>query len=68
MSRTPEHRIFIRSIRKDPPDYVKLGQALLRLATMKAAAEAEAPTNNEAADIPPPVRVEPERSGQESES
>jgi hypothetical protein len=40
--RTRERRISIRSIRKDPPDYTKLGQALIALAVAQAEAEAEA--------------------------
>ncbi|MCE5254322.1 MAG: hypothetical protein LLG45_08995 [Actinomycetia bacterium] len=34
--------ISIRSIRKNPPDYTKLGRALIQLAQAKAEAEAEA--------------------------
>jgi hypothetical protein len=37
-----ESRIWIRSIRRDPPDYQKLGRAFLALAMAQAKAEAEA--------------------------
>jgi len=35
-------RISIRSVRKDPPDFKKLGRALIALAMSQAEAEAEA--------------------------
>lgn len=38
--------ISIRSIRKNPPDYTKLGRALLQLAQAKAEAEAQAQAQN----------------------
>lgn len=38
----PERQISIRSIRRDPPDYRKLGRAFLAVAMMQAEAEAEA--------------------------
>lgn len=37
-----DHRISIRSIRRDPPDYQKLGRAFLALAMAQAEAEAQA--------------------------
>jgi hypothetical protein len=40
--RTHDRRITIRSVRKNPPDYTKLGQALIALAVAQAEAEAEA--------------------------
>jgi hypothetical protein len=40
--RRPERRISIRSIRRDPPDYQKLGRAFLAAAMLQAEAEAEA--------------------------
>jgi hypothetical protein len=40
--RTHERRITIRSVRKNPPDFTKLGQALIALAEAQAEAEAEA--------------------------
>lgn len=43
MSKDPTLRhISIRSIRKNPPDYTKLGRALIQLAQAKAEAEAQA--------------------------
>jgi len=39
--------ISIRSIRKNPPDYTKLGRALIQLAQAKAEAEAEAQAQRE---------------------
>jgi hypothetical protein len=41
--------ISIRSIRKNPPDYTKLGRALIQLAQAKAEAEAQAQKENSAA-------------------
>jgi len=38
--------ISIRSIRKNPPDYTKLGRALIQLAQAKAEAEAQAEKEN----------------------
>jgi hypothetical protein len=38
----PERQISIRSIRRDPPDYQKLGRAFLALAMAQAEAEAQA--------------------------
>lgn len=35
-------RISIRSVRKDPPDFKKLGRALIALAMAQAEAEAQA--------------------------
>ena len=40
--------ISIRSIRKNPPDYTKLGRALIQLAQAKAEAEAQAEKENNA--------------------
>jgi hypothetical protein len=40
--REPTRRISIRSIRKNPPDYKKLGRALIALAMAQAEAEAQA--------------------------
>jgi hypothetical protein len=37
-----DRRISIRSIRRDPPDYQKLGRAFLALAMAQAEAEAQA--------------------------
>lgn len=45
-SRRRERRISIRSVRKNPPDYTKLGQALIALAMAQAEAEAEAQVKN----------------------
>ncbi len=41
-SQRPERQISIRSIRRDPPDYQKLGRAFLAVAMMQAEAEAKA--------------------------
>jgi hypothetical protein len=41
-------RISIRSVRKNPPDYHKLGRALIQLAAAQAEAEAQAQQNNRA--------------------
>ena len=38
----PARRISIRSVRKDPIDYKKLGRALIALAMAKAEADAQA--------------------------
>lgn len=38
----PERRISIRSVRREPPDYAKLGKALLMLAAAEAEAKAQA--------------------------
>lgn len=38
----PARRISIRSVRKDPIDYKKLGRALIALAMAQAEAEAQA--------------------------
>jgi hypothetical protein len=40
--------ISIRSIRKNPPDYTKLGRALIQLAQAKAEAEAQAQKESDA--------------------
>lgn len=40
--------ISIRSIRKNPPDYTKLGRALIQLAQAKAEAEAQAQEESKA--------------------
>ena len=40
--RRPDRRISIRSIRKDPPDFPKLGRALIALAMAEAEKEAQA--------------------------
>lgn len=40
--REPTRRISIRSVRKNPPDYKKLGRALIALAMAQAEAEAQA--------------------------
>ena len=40
--------ISIRSIKKNPPDYTKLGRALIQLAQAKAEAEAQAEKDNNA--------------------
>lgn len=41
-NRQSDRRIWISSIRKDPPDYQKLGRALIAVAMMQAEAEAAA--------------------------
>jgi hypothetical protein len=45
--------ISIRSIRKNPPDYSKLGRALIQLAQAKAEAEAQAQKNQEDSSASP---------------
>ncbi len=47
--------ISIRSIRKNPPDYTKLGRALIQLAQAKAEAEAQAQEANDADSSAPPT-------------
>jgi hypothetical protein len=39
---TPERRISVRAVRRDPPDLKKLSQALISLAIAQAEAEAQA--------------------------
>lgn len=41
-NRQSDRRIWISSIRKDPPDFRKLGRALIAVAMMQAEAEAVA--------------------------
>lgn len=53
--------ISIRSIRKNPPDYTKLGRALIQLAQAKAEAEAQAENkNNAGSSVPPTDENQPE--------
>ena len=53
--------ISIRSIRKNPPDYTKLGRALIQLAQAKAEAEAQAEKeNNPNSSVPPTDENQPE--------
>jgi len=53
--------ISIRSIRKNPPDYTKLGRALIQLAQAKAEAEAQAENRNNAdSSVPPTDENQPE--------
>lgn len=53
--------ISIRSIRKTPPDYTKLGRALIQLAQAKAEAEAQAENKNNAdSSISPTDENQPE--------
>ena len=60
----PLRHISIRSIRKNPPDYSKLGRALIQLAQAKAEAEAQAQRDKKAdsststADEDPPMTSE----------
>lgn len=53
-SRRRERRISIRSVRKNPPDFTKLGQALIALAMAQAEAEAEAQIKDNAKADPEP--------------
>ncbi len=53
--------ISIRSIRKNPPDYTKLGRALIQLAQAKAEAEAQAENKiNADSSVPPTEENQPE--------
>jgi hypothetical protein len=63
---TSPHRIFIRSIRKDPPDFAKLGRALLRLAAAKA--EAEALAKGSTPEATPHAEIEANEPGEEAEA
>ncbi|MCL4554360.1 MAG: hypothetical protein M1565_04395 [Actinobacteria bacterium] len=48
----PERNITIRSVLRNPPDYSKLGRALVALAMAEAEAEAQAEVAKEATKNP----------------
>lgn len=50
--RNNKRRVSIRTVRRDPPDLRKLGQALIALAVARAEADAEAEHDNNSADEP----------------
>lgn len=60
----PTRRISIRAIRRDPPDYVKLGRALILLAAAEAEAKAQADAERAKSDeeCPPNTDTDPEDS------